>query len=70
MILPDNKNYSLAIAQGITPRLVNTWYPFLPRDPRVLVPVQLEVLMVRQTGGKWAQCAMTPPAQDPGVCSR
>jgi hypothetical protein len=66
MNTPQDRSYSLAAAQGITPRMVNSWYAFLPRNPRVLVPIHLEVLMVRKTGGQWARCAMTPPAQDPG----
>jgi hypothetical protein len=64
--MSTNASMSLAIAHGVTDRTIATWYPFLPRTPRVLVPIHLEVLMVRQPGGVWAECAMKLPAQDPG----
>lgn len=52
---------SMAAAHGITPRVIATWNPQLPRTPRVLVPVQLDALVVRP-GEKipsWADCKMT-----------
>ncbi len=52
---------ALNLTTGLTVRTVNTWTPFLLRDPRVLVPIQLDVLMVRQAGGAWADCAMRVP---------
>lgn len=63
---PIDKTISLAMAQGLTPRTIASWYPFLIRTPRVLVPIQLDVLMVRTAGGQWADCEMKVPAQDPG----
>lgn len=65
--MSTNALMSLAVAHGITQRTLNTWYPFLPRTPRVLVPIELEVLMVRQPGGAWAKCGMTVPSSDPGT---
>lgn len=35
------------------------------RLPRVLVPVQLDVLLVRAEGGDWADCHMKDPVQNP-----
>ena len=52
---------SLAAAHGITPRVTATWSPGLLRTARLLVPVELDVLMVRDAGLPWAQTAMTPP---------
>lgn len=51
-------NIALAAAHGITDRMVSTWYPDLPRDPRVLVPIQVDALVVRQEGSQWALTAM------------
>jgi len=42
---------------GITPRTVATWYPYLMRTPRVLVPMELNVLMVRDANQSWAALA-------------
>ena len=61
---PADNLFALAAAHGVTQRTINTWYDALPRTPRVLVPIHLEVLMVRQAGGQWARCGMdAPPAQ-------
>ena len=57
--------FSIAAAHGITPRTIATWNQTLPRTPRVLVPIQLDALVVRQDGGTWADCRMRDP--DPGV---
>ena len=52
MNIPDHpRQFSLAAANGITPRMVDTWYPFLIRLPRVLVPMHVDALIVRQGGG-------------------
>jgi len=53
---------AIAAAHNITPRAAKTWNPTMARTPRVLVPVQLDVLMVRQATGTWADCGMNPPA--------
>ena len=59
---PGPAGLAVAAAHGITPRTAATWYPPLVRTPRVLVPVELDVLVVRQPGAAWADCAMrTPP---------
>jgi hypothetical protein len=55
---------ALAAAHGITQRVVDTWWPGLWRGPRVLVPVKLDVLMVRAVGGTWADCLMQTPPGD------
>jgi hypothetical protein len=55
----------MAAAHGITARTIATWDPNLARTPRVLVPIQLDALVVRpQSGsGSWADCKMeVPPA--------
>ncbi len=58
---------SLAAAHGLTPAVWQTWYPQLVRTPRVLVPIELEVLIVRNPQQKWADCGMqTPPASNGG----
>src|SRR5262249_53757093 len=38
--------------------------PYSPRMPRVLVPVQLDVLLVRTEEGAWADCRMKQPDKD------
>jgi hypothetical protein len=55
---------SAAVAHGITPKVVATWSPVVYRAPRVLVPCQLDVLVVRDTEQAWAQCAMAPSRGD------
>ncbi len=54
--------FAAAAAYGITQRVVNTWNPYLARTPRVLVPVQLDALVVRpgQAASSWADCALKP----------
>src|SRR5215831_4811511 len=51
-------DFVLAAAHGITARMKATWDPQLPRTPRVMVPIHLDVLMVRAAGGTWADCAL------------
>ena len=53
--------FSAAAAHGITPRTVATWSSLIPRTPRVMVPIQLDALVVRQQGGSWADCRMSDP---------
>ena len=60
----DSQLIAGALAHGLSPGAIATWDPRLARTPRVMVPVQLDVLMVREEGGTWAQTAMTVP--DPG----
>jgi hypothetical protein len=52
---------ALAAAHGITERVISTWSPDLPRDPRVLVPIQVDALVVRREGGEWALTEMQRP---------
>jgi hypothetical protein len=56
-----NPAFVMAAAHGITARTIATWYPQLPRTPRVMVPVHLEALPVRAAGGSWADCGMLTP---------
>ena len=44
--------------------MVDTWYPFLIRLPRVLVPMHVDALIVRQGGGTWARTGMKTPPPD------
>ena len=60
----DSRVIAGALAHGLSPGTMATWDPRLARTPRVMVPVELDVLMVREEGGSWAQTAMTVP--DPG----
>ena len=60
----DSRVIAGALAHGLSPGAMATWDPRLARTPRVMVPVELDVLMVREDGGSWAQTAMTVP--DPG----
>ena len=63
---------SLAAAHGLTPSVWQSWYPQLVRTPRVLVPIELEVLMVRDPEQRWADCGMKtpPPGTRPAACRR
>src|ERR1051326_8339132 len=53
-------------AHGLTDRTIRTWNPTIPRDPRVMVPVVVDALVVRQAGAKWADTLMkrTPSTGD------
>lgn len=57
-------NVAMLAAHGLTQRVVATWNPGLPRDPRVMVPVVVDALAVRKTGASWANTLMkrTPQA--------
>jgi hypothetical protein len=61
---------SLAAAHGITPRTMATWNPRLPRTPRIMVPVEIDALVVRKAGGAWADCRYTVPPQNSPASSR
>lgn len=53
--------FSVAAAYGITQKVIDTWNPYLTRTPRVLVPVQVDALVVRgQSTAQWADCALRP----------
>ncbi len=65
MSIPVDRVFALA-SHSISSRVAATWHPSLPRTPRVLVPMNLEVMMVRQSGGAWAKTGMSaPPAGAP-----
>lgn len=57
-------NVALLAAHGLTDRTIKTWNPTLPRDPRVMAPVVVDALVVRQADAKWANTSMrrTPAA--------
>ena len=63
MSLLGNLGVAVAAAQGITDRTIASWNPTIPRDPRVMVPIQVDALVVRQAGQQWADTSMdrTPP---------
>jgi hypothetical protein len=60
----SNSFFKLAAAHDVTARVHNTWSDLVPRVPRVLVPIQLDVLAVRQEGQQFADCAMAVPDQN------
>ncbi|WP_217591178.1 hypothetical protein [Burkholderia sp. GbtcB21] len=60
----DKRLFAAAVANGLDPRAAATWHPDLPRTPRVLVPIQVDALVVRAEGGVWADCAMRDPDPD------
>lgn len=53
--------FAAAISHGLDPNVAATWHPDLPRSARVLVPIQLDALVVRSVGGAWADCRMRTP---------
>ncbi|MFI5706620.1 hypothetical protein [Kribbella sp. NPDC051620] len=57
----DPKLISLSLAHGMTPGMIASWNPKVPRTPRVLVPIQLDALVVRKEEGTWAKVAMEVP---------
>jgi len=65
---PSHINLALAAAHGITDRMIATWNPELPRDPRVLVPILVDALVLRKPGGQWAATKMDQtPAEGAAV---
>ncbi len=71
MSTPSHINLALAAAHGITDRMIATWNPELPRDPRVLVPILVDALVLRQPGGQWAATEMDQtPAEGNAVQRR
>ena len=54
--------FAAAVSHGLDRASCGTWHPDLPRTPRVLVPIQLDALVVRTAGGAWADCRMRIPA--------
>lgn len=57
--------FSAAASYRITQKVIDTWNPFLIRTPRVLVPIQVEALVVRpnEPAQSWADCALKPAPQ-------
>jgi hypothetical protein len=62
--MPLDPRFEIAAAHNITSRTVATWDPQLARTPRVMVPIQLDALVVRNAGTTWADCAMSTPPED------
>lgn len=64
--------FSAAAAYRITDKVIATWNPYLIRTPRVLVPVQLEALVVRpqQPAESWADCALKAAPQQTAPVTR
>jgi len=62
--------FEIAAAHGITSRTLATWSSRVPRTPRVMVPVQLDALVVRSAGATWADCTMSPPPAGDGRVPR
>lgn len=50
--------FGVNAAQGLSMQVARTWSETLVRDPRLLVPVHLDVLMVRSEGGTWARTGL------------
>ena len=60
----DSRLVATALAHDLTPGMIATWHDSIARTPRVMVPIQLDALVVREQGGTWADCAMTAPADN------
>jgi len=58
---PAPGDLGIAVANGLTAKVAATWNPLLVRTPRVLVPIQMTALLVRDAAGSWAECGMQPP---------
>ncbi len=59
-------DFGLNASVGLTAQMAATWSAWLPRDPRLLVPVHLDVLMVRSEGGaSWAETALSGDGLQP-----
>lgn len=54
--------FGVNAAHGVSLQAAATWSPTLAREPRLLVPVHLDVLMVRSSSGIWARCGLAPDA--------
>jgi hypothetical protein len=54
--------FAITAAHGITDRAAITWHSLLPRTPRVMVPIHVDALVLRQDGGQWADTRMAPPS--------
>ncbi len=57
----DDRLLAGSLAHGLSVGVLGTWDPRLARTPRVMVPVQLDVLMVREEARVWAETRMKPP---------
>ena len=57
--------FSAAASYRINQKVINTWNPFLIRTPRVLVPIQVDALVVRpnEPAQSWADCALKAASQ-------
>lgn len=57
----DGRLIGTTLTSGLSARAIATWHPGIARTPRVMVPIQLDALVVREQGGTWAETAMTAP---------
>jgi len=64
--------FSAAAAYRINSQVINTWNPYLIRTPRVLVPIQVDALVVRpnQPAQAWADCALKAAPQQTAPVTR
>jgi hypothetical protein len=64
--------FAITAAHGFTSKAAATWFPQLPRTPRVMVPLHLDALVLRHDPSldphqpnsqtKWADTRMAPPS--------
>lgn len=50
-----------AAVHGFSEQVIATWSPHVVRRARVLVPIHVDALVVRDTSGTWADCRLRPP---------
>jgi len=63
MTIDPSLRLGLTVAHDLSPRAIATWSPHVARTPRMLVPVQLDALVVRPGEARgFANLHMTPPA--------
>lgn len=57
--------FSAAASYRINQKVIDTWNPYLIRTPRVLVPIQVDALVVRpnEPAQNWADCALKAAPQ-------
>ena len=67
-------DFGINAASGLSTQMAATWSAWLPREQRLLVPVHLDVLMVRSTSNNWAETAIRDvdggPVQPPPFSTR
>jgi hypothetical protein len=64
----NRDQFAITAAHSLTPSAAITWHDLLPRTPRVMVPIHLDALVLRQDPSqpgsqtKWADTRMSPPS--------